>query len=249
MRRLAFLLLALLTLPSLAAAVPDYAREKKWADEILPGVVVGDPVWLDAAGHKFLGLLAEPAGKARGALVLAHGIGVHPDWGLIGVLRTRLADAGYATLSIQMPVLAVDAKPDAYPPTFPEAAQRIAVAVRQLRDKGHAQVAVVAHSLGARMALEYFSGGAATLAGAFVAIGLSGSWPAKLPATLPVLDIYGSADLPQVLEGARQRKSGAPALPKLSQSEMPGADHFFAGAEAQLADAIDRFLRPQFGQP
>ena len=33
----------------------DYAREKKWADEITPGIVVGDPVYLEGrAGHKFL---------------------------------------------------------------------------------------------------------------------------------------------------------------------------------------------------
>ena len=38
-----------------AFAAADYAREKKWADEVVPGVVVGDPVYLEQAdGHKFL---------------------------------------------------------------------------------------------------------------------------------------------------------------------------------------------------
>jgi len=31
-------------------------------------------------------------------------MGIHPDWGMIGTLRTELADRGFATLSIQMPV-------------------------------------------------------------------------------------------------------------------------------------------------
>jgi pimeloyl-ACP methyl ester carboxylesterase len=236
-----YLLLALLPLAALGA---DYGREKKWADEILPGVVVGDPVWLEAEGHRFLGLHTAAAGKPRGALILVHGIGVHPDWGLIGVLRTRLADAGYTTLSIQMPVLAADARADAYAPTFPEAAARIAAAARHLGNRS--PLAVVAHSLGARMANEYFvrHPGAAA---AYVAVGLSGPWPEAFPAALPVLDLYGSTDLPQVLEGARQRKAGAAARPGLRQSEVAAADHFFAGMETQLAEAIDRFLQSAAG--
>lgn len=241
MRRILYLLLALLPFAALGA---DYEREKKWADEVLPGVVVGDPVWLEAGGRRFLGLHTAAAGKPRGAVILVHGIGVHPDWGLIGVLRTRLADAGYTTLSIQMPVLAADARAEAYAPTFPEAAARIAAAVRHLGSQ--APPAVVAHSLGARMANEYFVRHPGT-AVAYVAVGLSGPWPEALPTTLPVLDLYGSGDLPQVLEGARQRKSAAAVRPGLRQSEIAGADHFFAGMEAQLAEAIDRFLQSTAG--
>jgi hypothetical protein len=37
---------------ALPAAASDYAREKKWADEIVPGIVVGDPVYLETPrGH------------------------------------------------------------------------------------------------------------------------------------------------------------------------------------------------------
>ena len=42
---------------------------------------------------------------------LVHGLGIHPDWGLIGALRSDLPDAGYTTLSVQMPVLAADGSP------------------------------------------------------------------------------------------------------------------------------------------
>jgi len=35
-----------------AGGTPDYAREKKWADEVVPGLVVGDPVYLETPrGH------------------------------------------------------------------------------------------------------------------------------------------------------------------------------------------------------
>jgi hypothetical protein len=48
---------------------------------------VGDPVYLEgSAGRKFLNIYTE-APNAKAGLVIVHGIGVHPDWGLIGMLR------------------------------------------------------------------------------------------------------------------------------------------------------------------
>ena len=73
-----------------AAWGADYAREKKWADEVTPAIVAGDSVYLEARNHKFLTLFTE-APNAKAALVIVHGLGVHPDWNLIGVLRTQLA--------------------------------------------------------------------------------------------------------------------------------------------------------------
>jgi triacylglycerol esterase/lipase EstA (alpha/beta hydrolase family) len=152
MRFFATILLLLLTLPVSAA---DYAREKKWADEIAPGIVVGDPVYLELKqGHKFLTLLTE-AKDARAALVIVHGMGIHPDWGMVGTLRTELADRGYTTLSVQMPVLAADAAAEQYLASFPEAAERIGVAVDFLSAKGYKKIAIVSHSLGSRMSRVY----------------------------------------------------------------------------------------------
>lgn len=218
----------------------DYAREKKWADEILPGIVVGDPLWLKAGGHKFLGLYA-PAPRpdpARPAVILVHGIGVHPDWGLIGGLRSALADAGHPTLSIQMPVREVQAKAQDYAPDMAEAAARIAAAVAALQAKGHGAQAIVAHSLGARMANEYFARQPGAAVKSYAAIGLCGPWPGAMPQQLKVLDLYGSADLPQVRETAPQRRSAA-----ARQQEVAGADHFFAGKEPELAEALAAFLK------
>lgn len=146
MRRAALLLALLLSLPVLAS---DLAREKKWADEILPAVLVGDPVWLELPSkHRFLGLHAEPA-KPKAAVIVVHGIGVHPDHGVISPLRQRLVDAGYTTLSIQMPVLAADAKGDDYLPLFDEAALRMEKAADFLQAKGYRKIGLVSHSPGA----------------------------------------------------------------------------------------------------
>ena len=62
----------------------DYAREKRWADEVLPSIVVGEAVWLEAPRtEKFLGIHTE-AKNAKSAIILAHGLGVHPVHGLVG---------------------------------------------------------------------------------------------------------------------------------------------------------------------
>ncbi len=235
------LLLALLVACA-AAGAADYGREKKWADEILPGLVVGDAVWLEAEGHQFLGLYAATA-NPRAAVLLVHGIGVHPDWGLIGTLRTGLADMGYATLSIQMPVLAADAKPEDYTPTMPESASRIAAAVKYLQEKvPQKPIAIVAHSLGARMVGEYLRREPQAPLAAYVAVGLSAPFPPLPSARPPIFDLYGSADLPQVLAAAKEREGSLGHRPLSRQARIDGADHFFTGKEQNLLRAVDMYL-------
>lgn len=221
------------------ALAADYAREQKWADEVLPAVLTGDPVWLEQGnGHKFLGLYT-PADKARAGLVVVHGIGVHPDWGLISGLRQGLPEVGYATLSVQMPILRADAKSDEYPPTFEEAAERLAVAVKSLRDKGYTKVAIVSHSLGSRMAHHYLRRADAK-ADAWVSVGL-GEAVDLGGLKLPVLDLIGQNDLPQVLKTAPARAAGLKA-PGSAQQVAPGADHFFDRQEAALLNYVREYL-------
>lgn len=237
MRHLAVLLALCVGVSAQAA---DYAREKKWADEILPAVLVGDPVWIEGLkGHKFLGLHT-PAAKAKAAVIVVHGIGVHPDWGLISHLRQHLPDHGYSTLSIQMPVLAADARGDAYPPTFPDATERLKRAVAWLKAKGEKKVAIVSHSLGSRMTYVYLNGAGGREVAAWVSIGSPGAedW-SKL--RLPVLDLYGENDLPAVLDNAGKR-SKALKNPKSAQIKAAGADHFFEGQDAALLEYVRDYL-------
>src|SRR2546423_12489442 len=79
----------------------DYAREKRWADEIVPQLVSGEPVWLEAPRtEKFLGVYTGVK-NSKGAIILPHSLGVHPDYGVSCQLRTPLARPGPTTLSIQ----------------------------------------------------------------------------------------------------------------------------------------------------
>jgi pimeloyl-ACP methyl ester carboxylesterase len=239
-----YLLTLLVLLSSLHAVAADYSRERKWADEVLPSVLVGDPVWLEQAnGHKFLGLYT-PAAPSRAGVVVVHGIGVHPDWGMISTLRQQLPEAGYATLSIQMPVLKADAKTDDYPPTFDEAAEHLQRAVEFLRAKGHAKVAIVAHSLGSRMSYHYLSRHPDAPVGAWIAIGTSGA-PDMARLKLPVFDLYGQNDLPQVIDGAAKRAAGLKQKGS-AQTAVPGADHFFEGKDAALLEQVRGWLDKAF---
>lgn len=232
-------LLVLLLLAAAPAHATDYAREQRWADEVVPGLVVGDAVWLDAAGRRFLGI-ETPVRESRLAVLLLHGAGVHPDWGLIGTLRSRLADRGFTTLSIQLPVLGAEAGPDQYGPTYPEAVERIDAALRHLRGKGQQRVAVVAHSLGARMMNEYLRRRPSDAPHGWVAIGLTGAFDP--PPALPVLDLYGSGDFARVLSAATERRKQLQAQGRSRQQMIEGADHFFEGKEDALAAAVERFL-------
>ena len=232
-------LLAVMALASHAAGGgADYAREKKWADEVVPGLVVGDPVYLQTprGHHKFLTLFT-PTDTGKAAIVV-HGMGIHPDWGMVGTLRTELADRGFATLSIQMPILAADAQGEAYPPTFPEAAERLAEAVAFLKAKGYAQIAIVSHSMGSRMSRVYLAGKPDPAVKSWASLGISQDDYQAVK--LPVLDLYGENDLPAVLSNAGKRKQ---TLGKDSkQVKVGNADHFFTGHEGEMVDAVADFL-------
>ncbi len=236
-----YLALMFLLLTAAFAQAADYAREQKWADEVTPGVVVGDPVYLEQANaHKFLTLFTETP-HAKAALLIVHGLGVHPDWGLIGVLRSQLAEHGYTTLSVQMPVLANEAGEQDYPATFAEASERLQVAVDFLHAKGYQKIAIVSHSMGSRMTHGYLSAHPAAPIAAWVAIGM-GSADSYAAMKMPVLDLYGANDLPQVLNGAKQRGQSLKGKAKSSQVVVPHADHFFNDHDTELVQNVQSYL-------
>jgi pimeloyl-ACP methyl ester carboxylesterase len=219
----------------------DYVREKKWADEITPGIVVGDPVYLEGrAGHQFLTIYTAVP-NAQAGLVIVHGTGVHPDWGLINTLRSALADYGYTTLAVQMPVLAGEANAEDYRSTFDEAAERLKVAVDFLQAKGYKKIAIVSHSMGSRMTHAYLTRDPSAPINAWVCIGLGGEDDFR-HMTLPVLDLYGENDLPAVLKGAQRRATSIKDVKQSQQIMAPQADHFFTNQQAELVRYVRDFL-------
>lgn len=242
----AWLIALLLVVSAPAFAAADYEREKRWDDEITPGIVVGDPIYLEQKNkHKFLGIYTESP-QAKMGVVVVHGSGIHPDWGMIGKLRQRLPDLGYTTLSVQMPVLAADAKPEAYAAHFPEAVERLQLAVAYLKRKHYKKIALVSHSMGSRMSHAFMARNPPDV-DAWVAIGMPAAFGTgdaiiydRIKA--PVLDLYGAHDLPQVLAGAATRKASLQGRPNSKQVMIPDTDHFFADREDAMIQAVKDFL-------
>jgi pimeloyl-ACP methyl ester carboxylesterase len=244
------LLLTLIIAPLLAWA-QDYEREKRWADNITPTLMVGDAVWLQQKnGHKFLTLYTEAAGgkaAAHGAVILAHGRGWSPDFELYGMLRTRIAELGYTTLSIQLPVLSGVAKLGDYEPTYPEARERFQLAADYLKAKGYTNIAIVSHSLGSTMANQYLMTTDDKSVKAWVFISIINGLEQMFRIKIPVMDVFGSDDWVETIWGGDERKAQILKNPGSAQVIVPEADHFFEGKEDKLAGIVVQFLDHVFG--
>lgn len=265
MRKIVKIRWAVLGLPILLLASPlqaaDLTREARVAEQISETILAGEPVWLQAGEQRFLAIYTPAStAKTRGAAILLHGHNAHPDWAeVIHPLRTRLPEWGWDTLSIQLPMSATDAPAGAWLSDLPLAATRIAAAAAWLKDRQPPSLALIGHSLGARMGAEYLGGlhGAPDPAfQAFVAIGLTanpaetdrGTLKALGQLRLPILDLYGERDLDGVLHGANARRRAALAAgtdtftPDYTQVQVPGADHFFGGLDDLLISRVRAWL-------
>ena len=232
---------------SAAAQSQDYYREKRWSDQIVPGLVVGEAVWLEQANqHQFLGIWTE-AENARGAIILGHGRGWNPDFELYGVMRVKLAEKGYSTLSIQLPVLGGGAKIGDYIPTYEDAAERYHVAGAWLNAHGYKNVAIVSHSLGATMANQYLINTRDTMVKAWAFVGIINGLEEMFRIKIPVLDIYGSKDWEVTQVGASERRKQILKINRSRQVVVPEALHFFEGKEDPLTVEIIGFLDDVFG--
>ena len=247
--QIVLLFIILLQTTTLTWAAADLAREQRLAEEISDAVVVGDPVWLVAGEQKFLGIYTEPdTDERRGAVILLHGMGVHPDWPeVINPLRSTLPEHGWATLSIQLPVLGKEARVSDYLPLLDTVGPRVEAAVDYLEGQGFNDIALVGHSLGALMGADYLAGGGRSNIKAFVAIGLVGgerSLQALEKIRLPLLDLYGAHDLDSVLHSRRARQGAARKAGNTDyvQREIAGADHFFSGHDHTLVATVRSWL-------
>lgn len=230
----------------------DFAKEQRWADQIVDTLLVGEAKWLTVGDHKFLALYTENGvGETRGGAIIVHGIGAHPDWPeVIQPLRSQLPEHGWATLSIQMPILPNQATALDYVPLFEEVPPRIEAAIRFLQDQGIHNIVLIAHSLGTAMSSWYLASRPDNPLRAYVGIGMIendqdphlSNVAALKKIRIPVLDIYGSRDLSGVLRYAAARKQAARHNPGYRQRVIQDADHFHEGKEDELIKRIRGWL-------
>ena len=175
-------------------------------------------------------------------MLLAHGPGLHPDHGITGELRVALADRGYATLSVQMPVLAAEVDDGAaYRELFPAAAERIAAGVAFLQAKGFARVALVSHAMGSGMTYEYLRRRPGAPVAAWAALSFYGVFEDVARASYPVLDLYGASDYRGIRVPAPQRRRVLDTVPGSRQLAL-AAGPFLAGGERAALLEVAGFL-------
>jgi pimeloyl-ACP methyl ester carboxylesterase len=259
----------------------DADREKFWDEEVRNKIKVGKAESLQAGDHKFLSIFTQESSNfPQGGILLLHGHSGHPDWPeLIKPLRTRLPDFGWSTLSMQMPVPKESTSVLEYEPLLKEASKRIEAGVSFLQSKGIRNIVLVGHGLGASMGAYHLSTASNKNIKAYIGIGM-GILRTKpeLEVTqlmekirIPILDIYGMNDRPEVTRSApdriRSAKRGATAafnrkdVEMLKQSiratrpnsktagfvsfrqiKIEGANHFFTHQEDDLIKRIRGWL-------
>ena len=241
-----------LLLVALHAGATDLLKERRWAEQLRGGLLSGEALTLRTDAQPFFAIdTPATTPRTRGAAILLHGMGAHPDWPeVIHPLRLELPESGWRTLSIQLPVLANEAARDAYAALFPDALARIQAAIDHLRKQEIDNIVIIGHSLGAAMGAAFVAqmGEGEENPKAFVGIGMpAGSEASLAKITLPVLDLYGAQDLDGVRASAPLRRQAAHKAGNTHyrQDEIPGADHFFTGLDATLVSRVASWLRQQ----
>jgi len=242
--------------PGVAAEVPDYEREQRLADEAITGLFDGEVIFLNDGSREFLALYSAPEeSEEQSAVILLHGRGFHPDWPqVVGPLRESFLENEVATLSLQMPVLEKGAKYYQYLDIIPFSFSRIDAGIQYLRTMGYRWIGIIAHSCSVHMTMAWIEQFSDDAIDAYVGIGMGATdyqQPMRQPFPLadmsvPVLDVFGSADYRAVLNAAEQRKIAMEFAgnPNSAQTVIPDADHFFEDYEAELASAILDWLQP-----
>jgi len=245
------LVFILMTISTLCSA-SDTAKEKRWSDQVIDSLMDGEAVYLNNGKQEFLVLDMPPEEginkkAAETGVIIMHGIGVHPNWAqIIQPVRIRLSEAGWHTLSIQMPVLENEAGFNDYLPLMDEVAPRIEAAIVYLKKAGVKKIVLIGHSLGTYMASYYLANRHQQQESPVISyIGISmlaNNTKLLKGIQLPVLDLFGSDDLKDSISSVPDRLAAASDNKKYQQIIIDGADHFFAGKEDELLAEIEKWL-------
>jgi len=235
----------------------DEAKEWSVAEKLSHDIEIGQVILLNVANGREFPAVFTRAVPEHGdtVLILIHGMGGHPDWPeVISPLRLLLADNGWSTLSIQMPVLPPEIPLADYGKTLDESQKRIASAIQYLENYGYERVVLVGYGFGAAVAADFLASSNANEVYAFAGISMLArkylepamniyDYLEKL--TMPVLDVYGSEDLKTITSTADQRRLAARrngSSNGFQQIVIWDADHYFSGHDQALYIRLNDWL-------
>ncbi|MCG8324679.1 MAG: alpha/beta hydrolase family protein [Thiotrichales bacterium] len=245
---------------SLTGAVNAYdsSRELLIRDRLQERVKVGTPVLLTSGDKEFLVIHTEQmTSEPLGVVLLLHSLGAHPDWPIvISPLRKSLPQRGWSTVSIQLPVLPPEDSISDYGETLNEAHRRIDSTLAWLAEQKLEPVVIIGYSFGAATGFQY---AARNGTGKPALIGMAGISPLAQPflrpklklmdeienIKIPVLDIHGSRDYPEIIDQAPDRRLAGRKgdNPWYQQIEVEGADHNYSGLTTVLSKRISGWLK------
>ena len=111
----------------------DAEREQRWIDQTIDLIFDGEPLFLNADEHRFLGIYTESEAPTSKGMIVLHGTGFHPDWEqVVQPIRVSMTEHGWNTLSIQLPLLDNSASYEDYVSLYPEIAPRLQAATEFL---------------------------------------------------------------------------------------------------------------------
>ena len=199
------------TAPPPATKVED--AEQQLATELRKKVKDSEIFDLKISGKNVLTLFkTQTKGQTLGAVVLLHDLNSHPDWpDVISPLRKQLPDAGWHTLTMQLPH--ADST-QASVEQLDTLRRYIDAALSELEKRSVLNVVLIGHGQGAHAAVDYMGNTPALAVQGLILIGMDGSQndePRLDPArslsniTVPILDIYGERDYHAVVNSAKRR--------------------------------------------
>lgn len=251
-----FLLSFMFTCQVSAQDIQAQNREQQIAEKLALIAGADEIVSLMAPGGRFIGIYQRAkTGESHGVVILAHGMGAHPDWpDVISPLRTQLPEFGWSTFSIQMPILSLDEPVAEYGKTLKVAKSRLNAAIDYLHTWEIEQIILLGYSFGAVQVASYLASGKNINVKAFVSVSMlsqkfikPGLDVFKLIGgiDLPMLDIYGDEDLPDVRRGSDDRRLAASKNGNrdFKQIELKHAGHHYQGVEDALVEQIQIWLK------
>lgn len=220
----------------------------------------GERVRLETADESFDAFFrARQHGDPRGGLILLHGQNGHAD-GLDAIrpLRLGLSEAGWDTLSLQLPSAYRNADRARWLARSPQIIARLTSAIDWLKGRDIATRAIVAQGASGASALQWMVTQDTQGVRALVMISTPLSADDEIDglaalrqAKLPILDIYAERDIAAVLDTAPARRLAARDAKntRFRQQAVAGATPGFRGLEAGLLADIRAWLSANTDTP